>query len=167
MGWCEKSGIEIVIQNLTEIEVTYPNLKCVVGDARDMKQYNDNEFDIVFSNSVIEHIGDYHEQRLMAEEVKRVGKNFFLQTPNYYFPIEPHFLFPFFQFLPLRIKVWMITHSNIGWYKKVTEKQKAIDIFNSIRLLSKKELIDLFPGSDIYEEKIFGLTKSFMVCYRS
>lgn len=77
MGWCEEFGVEIVILNLQEIEITSPNLMYMSGDARDMKQFRDNEFDIVFSNSVIEHISDYKGQRKMAEEVKRVGKNLF------------------------------------------------------------------------------------------
>lgn len=167
MGWSEEPGIEIVILNLQRIEITYPNMQYVFGDARDMKQFRDNEFDIVFSNSVIEHITDYDGQRLMAEEVMRVGKNLFLQTPNIFFPIEPHFLFPYFQFLPLNAKVWMVSHLNVGWYKKEPQKHKAIDICKSIRLLSKKELIKLFPDSDIYTERFLGMPKSFMVCCRS
>lgn len=57
-----------------------------------MKQFQDNEFDAVFSNSVIEHVGDYEAQRQMANEIMRVGKRYFVQTPNFYFPIEPHIL---------------------------------------------------------------------------
>jgi hypothetical protein len=60
-----------------------------------MPQYRDKEFDIAFSNSVIEHVGNDLRIRQMADEVRRVGRNY-LQTPNYYFPLEPHFFFPFF-----------------------------------------------------------------------
>jgi 2-polyprenyl-3-methyl-5-hydroxy-6-metoxy-1,4-benzoquinol methylase len=73
-----------------------------------MPQFQNDEFDIVFSNSVIEHVGSYEEQNLMASEVRRVGKRYFIQTPNLFFPIEPHFLFPFFQFLPLDYRVTLI-----------------------------------------------------------
>ena len=72
----------------------------VQGDACDLKEYEDDAFDIVFSNSVIEHVGDTQQQTKMLSEAKRVGKRYFVQTPNFFFPIEPHFHVPGFQFLP-------------------------------------------------------------------
>lgn len=164
-GFCnpdQVEGITITLLNVEESQVTYPNLNTVVGDARDMK-YKDGEFEVVFSNSVIEHVGNYEQQRQMAEEVKRVGQRYFLQTPNRYFPIEPHFIFPFFQFLPLAIKVWLMTHFDLGQRKKETDRQKAIQKVTSVRLLSKKELRELFPNATIAEEKFLALTKSYML----
>lgn len=163
MGFTGIDDISIMIINLTKTETTYPNFKSVVGDAKNLSMFRDNEFDIVFSNSVIEHVGDFDDQQRMAEEVKRVGKRYFIQTPNRYFPVEPHFLFPFFQFLPLKIQVFLLRHFEIGWNTKIKDKQKAIEIIKSIRLLTKKELKQLFPGATIYKEKFFGLTKSFIV----
>lgn len=163
-GFCAKSrDVEIAILNVQPIQVNHSNIKSFIGDARNMNQFKDNEFDIIFSNSVIEHVGTYEDQRQMANEIKRVGKRYFLQTPNYYFIIEPHFVFPFFQFFPLWAKVWLVGNFDIGWCKKTTDKQKASAYVSSIRLLTKKELIDLFPNATICEEKLFGLTKSFMV----
>ncbi len=138
-------------------------IKTLTSDARNLKQFQDQEFDIVFSNSVIEHVGDYSDQRQMANEVMRVGKRFFIQTPNLYFPIEPHFLFPFFQFLPIDLRAELLTRFNLGWMKKEPDKQKAKAEVESVRLLSKKQFIDLFPGANCYEEKFFGLTKSIIV----
>jgi len=163
MGFIEKTDVEIVLLNISKVNVTYQNFKSVVGDARKMTGFKNKEFDVVFSNSVIEHVGNYYKQHQMAEEIKRVGKRFFIQTPNRYFPIEPHFLFPFFQFFPLQIRVWLITHFNLGWHEKTNNKQKAIEDANSIKLLNKKELSKLFPGANIYEEKFWGLTKSFVL----
>ena len=165
----EQSGF--LNQDFREIELTFINLephnhphcKCLVGDARNLHQFKDKEFDIVFSNSVIEHVGDYNDQCQMANEIKRVGKRYFVQTPNLYFPIEPHFLFPYFQFLSVDIKVWLFTHFSMGWYPKISDEQKARDLATSTQLLSKKTLINLFPEATLYEEKIFGLTKSLIV----
>ena len=75
-----------------------------------------DEFDIVFSNSVIEHLGDIEGQRRMAKEIRRVGKYYYLQTPNRNFPVEPHFQFPFFQFLPKWLRTAIVRRWSIGWY---------------------------------------------------
>ncbi|NER98737.1 MAG: methyltransferase domain-containing protein [Symploca sp. SIO1B1] len=161
----ELKGLEIILLNLDpeQVTVTHPSFQGVVGTATDMKQFADNSFDVVFSNSVIEHVGDYNAQRQMANEVMRVGKRYFVQTPNLYFPVEPHFVFPFFQFLPISFRVWLLTHFDLGWMKKVTDKQEARRYVTSIRLLNKQELINLFPDAKLYEEKLFGLNKSLIV----
>jgi len=158
----ELGDVEITIMNISEFKVNVPNIRSIVGDARNMKQFADKEFDVVFSNSVIEHVGSYEDQRQMAKEIKRVGKRYFVQTPNLYFPIEPHFVFPFFQFLPQSVKVWLISNFALGWYRKVTDIQKANELASEIRLLSKKEFINLFANAKIVEEKFLGLTKSFI-----
>jgi len=162
-GFYKEKDIEIWILNLIEIKTTHSNFKSLIGDARDLKQFKDKEFDVIFSNSVIEHLGSYSDQSLMANEVRRLGERYFLQTPNRYFPIEPHFLFPFFQFFPYKLKIWLVTHFNLGWFGKIPDENKAREIISSIRLLNKKELKILFPESKIKEEKFLGLTKSFIV----
>src|SRR5574341_1254519 len=151
----------ITLLNLEQHDVSLPNVSSVAGDARKI-QANDASFDVIFSNSVIEHVGTYQDQLQMAEEVRRVGKRFFVQTPNKYFPLEPHFLFPFFQFLPVKIRVWLLQNFNLGWFVKTPDAIKAREIVESIRLLSKREFTALFPNARIYEEKIIGLTKSFV-----
>lgn len=163
-GFCDpqtRDRVQITILNIGKEKTTAPNVVSVVGDARNMSQFADNEFDIVFSNSVIEHVGSYEDKRQMAREVRRVGKKYFVQTPNFYFPIEPHFMYPCFQFLPLPLKVWILT--NIGRrHRKVETKEKARGIIDSIQLLNKREFKELFPQAVIFEEKIWGLTKSFI-----
>lgn len=163
MDFVNEKGIEIILLNISKSEVNYPNFKSIAGDARDLTAFKDKEFDIVYSHSVIEHVGGLEDQHRMAKEIKRVGKSYFIQTPNFYFPMETHFLFPFFQFFPLWLKVWLISHFDLGWFARTTDKQKAIETVNSIRLLCEKELHELFPRATIYREKILGLTKSFIV----
>ena len=164
MEFLGQPDVEIVILNVSKLEVSRPNVRSMIGDARAMPQFEDKEFDIVFSNSVIEHVGDYEQQRQMADEVRRVGKRYFVQTPNRFFPIEPHFLFPFFQFLPLPMRVFLLTHFNLGWYKRITDKEKAVEVATEITLLSSRKFRSLFPDAKMHKEKFFGLTKSFTVC---
>ncbi len=159
----EIKNCQITILNLTKIPITLPHFKSVVGDARNMSQFRDKEFDVVFSNSVIEHVGDWEDQKRMAKEIQRVGKHYFIQTPNYYFPIEPHFLFPFFQYLPMQIKVFLIRHFTLGWRQKTTHVKEAKKQVNSIHLLKKKEIKQLFLSCNIVEEKFVWYTKSFII----
>ncbi|MBE0663704.1 MAG: class I SAM-dependent methyltransferase [Bacteroidales bacterium] len=163
MGFTGQPGVSITLINLKPSAVDYEGFTFVTGDALDLKQFGDQEFDIAFSNSVIEHVGSFGDQQKMAAEMMRVAKKIFLQTPNYYFPLEPHFLFPFFQFFPLWLQASLLQYFNLGWYNKVPDRKKAIQICLSVRLLKKSELKRLFPGARFYEEKFFGLVKSFIV----
>jgi len=163
MSFCKEEGIEIVLLNLQKIDVSYPNVSSVVGDARDLKQFGDQEFDVVFSNSVIEHVGALEDQIAMANEVRRVGKRLFIQTPNRYFPVEPHFLVPYFQLLPISARIWLVSHFRLGWSRKLTDKRRASEVVTSVRMLSKKELKELFPRANIARERFMGLVKSFIV----
>ena len=151
----------ITLLNLTPSNVTLPHVTSIVGDARNIP-VGDNGFDIVFSNSVIEHVGTYHDQLQMAKEVCRVGKRYFVQTPNKYFPLEPHSLFPLFQFLPARLRARLLQTFKLGWFPRTPDLRKAMEIVEGIRLLDKREVVSLFPNAAIYEERVFGLTKSFV-----
>lgn len=152
----------ITLLNLAQGDVSLPYVTSIAGDARAIKA-KDASFDVVFSNSVIEHVGTNQDQIQMAKEVRRVGKRYFVQTPNKYFPLEPHFLFPLFQFLPINIRVLLLQNFRLGWFSKTPDKAKAREIVESIRLLDKREFISLFPNAKIYEEKFLGMTKSFVV----
>ena len=70
-----------------------------IGDGCAMR-YADKSFDIAYSNSVIEHLHTFENQKRFAAEIRRVGKFVFVQTPNRWFPIEPHFVTGFIHFLP-------------------------------------------------------------------
>jgi len=154
--------IDLTLLNIFPSTSRLPNSRCVTGDARWMPEIGDKEFDIVFSNSVIEHVGGLRDQRKMAGECLRTGKAHFIQTPNRYFPLEPHFLLPFFQFLPQSTRAICHAASDLGWWKKAAGYYPALEEVESIRLLTKAEMRYLFPVSTLFEEKALGLTKSFI-----
>lgn len=156
--------VKIVLYNLARFDTPYPGMVSLAGDACAMHEFAEQQFDIVFSNSVIEHVGSYERQRQMAEEVKRVGKRYYVQTPDRYFPIEPHVLLPFFQFLPFGLQVFLLTHFRSPWGWKIQGREEAEEYVQAIRLLTEAELRQLFPDAKIYKEKFLGLTKSFVVC---
>jgi hypothetical protein len=164
MGLQASDQVFVTVLNISPGQITIPNMESRWGDARSI-QVEDQSFDVAFSNSVIEHVGSYEDQKRMAGEVQRVGQRYFIQTPNKHFPLEPHFLFPFFQFLPVSIRILMVRNFKLGWYPKTPDPQRARALVEEIRLLGKNEFTRLFPGAHLYEEKILGLTKSF-VAYR-
>jgi hypothetical protein len=154
--------LQVTLLNLETQAEPHPDFRVVVGDARAMPQFADGEFDIVFSNSTIEHVGDFADQQRMANEVRRVGRRYYVQTPNRYFPVEPHFVFPLFQFLPIATRVWLMRHFQLGWMPKLPDRGQARREVESIRLLSRAKMQQLFPGAAIYDEKLAGLVKSFV-----
>lgn len=153
MGYLDKQNCKITLVNLQSEPSEYSNITSLAGDVCSMPQFKDKSFDIVFSNSVIEHVGKYEKQKMMADEVRRIGKRYYLQTPNYWFPFEPHFLTPFFQYFPVSLRAWMIRNFNLGWHHKTKDKAKSYELASSIELLSKSEMKKLFPDSRLILEK--------------
>jgi hypothetical protein len=154
--------VHVTLLNLEPQAVSEPNFTSLVGDARAMPQFADRQFDLVFSNSTIEHLGSYAAQQAMAAEVRRVGRGYYIQTPNRFFPLEPHFLLPGFQFLPLGVRAWLVGHFKLGWFPRIADRRQARAEVAAIRLLSEVEFRALFPGAAIYKERYFGMTKSFV-----
>lgn len=125
--------------------------------------FADRAFDLVISNSVIEHVGDWAQQRRFASEVMRCGQAFCVQTPNKWFPVEPHLLMPLAHWLPRRWQRPLIPWLSV-WALSARPPAAAIDGFlDCTRLLTRAELVQLFPGCEITEERVLGLVKSYMV----
>ena len=163
MGVELRSEVEIVLLNLTEQEVPDVRMRAVVGNAAEMPMFADGEFDVVLSNSVIEHLPSLALQSQMAAEIRRVGRRYWVQTPNRRFPLEPHFLFPFFQSLPVRLRVGLLRRMDLGWHARERDPEAAREDVTSVRLMTHRELRDLFPRSRIVVERAFRLQKSFIV----
>ena len=143
-------------------------LEYVHGDGCHLP-FADQSFDIVFSNSVIEHVGGPAAQDRFAREVMRTGRSYWVQTPNRYFPIETHLLTPLVHLLPpawrgpivRRFTVWQWIHRPAA-----DEKRFYIEHFVAdIRLLSAREMQRLFPDAVILRERFLGFTKS-LIAYR-
>jgi len=124
--------------------------------------YGDNVFDLTRSNSVIEHVGDGQRQRRFSGEFRRVGLNHYLHTPARCFPLEPHVRFVWFQYLPSAARVWLFRHLSLGTYPRLS-RERAEHFDRELQLLTRRRLRSLFPDASLHRERLFGLTKSYMV----
>jgi hypothetical protein len=134
------------------------------GDGCSLCNFSDKQFHIAHSNSVIEHVGDNINRKKIASEMKRVSERFYVQTPNFWFPFEPHFLVLFFHWLPKTVRIKLVQHFKLGWFPKAKDKRQATEFVDECNLLSKKTLIKLFPRAIVYKERLFSVfTKSWIL----
>ena len=132
------------------------------GDARAMPEFADMSFDIVHSNSVIEHVGHWREMKAMAEEVRRLAPAYFLQTPNIWFPIEAHFNLPFIHWLPEQTRAAILLARKGKYLPASAGIEGATELVQRVNLLSLAQMKALFPDAAIERERVFGLTKSWI-----
>ena len=138
----------------------------VAGDGRKLP-FRDAAFDIVFSNSVIEHVGDATSQTRFAREVMRVGRAYWVQTPNRWFPVEQHLLTPFVHWMPPKWQRAIVPRFTV-WsaLAPVTPDRRRFYLehyLKDVRLLSAGELGRLFPAARLIRERLIGITKSLIV----
>jgi hypothetical protein len=137
----------------------------VAGDGRALP-FRDGAFDVVFSNSVIEHVGDAASQKQFAREVARVGRAYWVETPNRWFPVEQHLLTPFVHWLPQRWQRALAPRLN--WWRVLVpvsadRRDFYIDHYlQDVRLLGPGELRALFPEARILRERVLGVAKSLV-----
>ncbi len=153
--WCEPAP-KVTVLNLTSGDVA--------GDGRRLP-FRDESFDVVFSNSVIEHVGGPHDQETFAREIARVGRSYFVQTPNRNFPLEPHYMTPLIHYLPRRIQ-GRIARNFTLWGLVARPSPDSVDArVRQLRLLTPSAVRRLFPGAHLHRERLFGLTKSLVVVH--
>ena len=158
--WGSKA-IHVTLGNLEIDSVTDLRFESIILDACDMSRYADNSFDLVYSNSVIEHVGNWSQQKRMASEVRRVAPRHYVQTPNFWFPIEPHFRMPVIHWLPEPWRVRIVKARACGFYPRAADADEARMILDDARLLDFDAMSSLFPDSRIERER-FITTKSLI-----
>ena len=135
--------------------------RSVVGDACAPPDWlMDERFDMVYSNSLIEHVGGHHRCTALAEVVHAAAPHHWVQTPYRYFPVEPHWLCPGLQFLPVRARARVAASWPFGFMS--SSEATAVEDVLSVSLLSVTELQRYFPGSEVIRDRWLGLTKSIV-----
>jgi Methyltransferase domain len=134
----------------------------IEADGCDLSQFADRAFHIAHSNSVIEHVGNWERMSRFASELSRVSERYFVQTPNFWFLVEPHFMAPFFHWLPEPTRVWLVRHFQLGQWKRADSFDEAVHIVESARLLSRRMFKTLFKDGVVRTERLLGLPKSLI-----
>jgi 2-polyprenyl-3-methyl-5-hydroxy-6-metoxy-1,4-benzoquinol methylase len=129
------TGGGISLSEVQDYQHSFPGVKTLVFDGCALP-FRDKSFDVVYSNAVIEHLADRYAQQRFAAEVVRVGKGWFVTTPNLYYPVEPHYHLPLVQFLPQR------------WQRSLVEALGRTP-YENLNLLTKQQLQRLLPDGDV------------------
>jgi hypothetical protein len=137
------------------------------GNACALPEFADDSFDLVHSNSVIEHVGHWREMRAMAAEVRRLAPAHFVQTPNVAFPIEPHFSLPVIHWLPEQMRASILRAPKGRFVPRDAPYDAAIEMVQRVVLLSRGQLAELFPDSHLKAERLLGLAKSWIAIRES
>ncbi len=142
-------AMNLMPEHLRRIGEQFPSAERCVGNALHLP-FPDQTFDLVYSNAVIEHVGSFEDQKAMAREVMRVGRNWFIATPNRWFPFEFHMRLPLVSWLPApqmkRVgKLCSYSHQ---------ERRYRSGIEQQIRLMTSAEMKQLFPSSEVVALRI-------------
>jgi hypothetical protein len=139
-----------------------PGFRSVRGDGCDLPGWlREETFDLVFSNSVLEHVGGADRRRAFARTVQEMAPRHWIQTPYRYFPVEPHWLVPGMAWLPLRARAAISRTWPFGFPRERDQDSSVSDCL-SVDLLTRTEMRYLFPASTQERERFLGLTKSLI-----
>jgi hypothetical protein len=158
--------MEVVCVNLDPTHLSagkdQTRVTMIQGNACDLNTIKDQEYDVAFSNSVIEHVGRWSDMENMAKETRRVSKRYLLQTPYFWFPIEPHARTPFLHWMPESWAYRLVMARKCGFWAKAATVEQAMHAVQSAKMLDGRQLAVLFPDAKIEREKFFGITKALM-----
>lgn len=158
-----ETPLELTLLNLPGTrgmrQPSHHTIRYVEGDACAVEGFGDGDFDVVFSNSVIEHVGPEERMAAFAGEVRRLGRAYWVQTPSLWFPVEAHCGMPFWWFYPRALKRWWLAR----WRARLPGWTRMIE---GTRVLRRRQLEALFPGAEIHVERFFGIPKSYAAFVR-
>ena len=152
------AAINLSCEHIHCIKKYYPEIDARVGDALSLP-WPDKYFDVVYSNAVIEHVGDFAKQKQMATEIMRVSKRWFVTTPNRWYPFEFHLRLPFVTWLPGNAYLWI---GRLISYNHVRQKYVFGAKRSGTRLMTAKELKRCFPSSKIMKQRVTFMTETLI-----
>lgn len=162
-GFLEASNVKITLINNAEIsDVDDPMFVSLEGDACALEQFADNAFDLAHSNSVVEHVGDWPRMEAFAHEARRLAPRYYIQTPYFWFPIEPHFSSLFFHWRSEQSRAHALLKRRHGFTARCENMGQAMRQVQHARLLDRTQFKYLFPDAHHDNEQFAGFTKSLL-----
>jgi hypothetical protein len=148
--------------NLMPAESLTSGVAAIQADACDLPSSVANDhFDLVFSNSLLEHVGGHVRRQRLADNIHSLADRHWVQTPYRYFPIEPHWLVPGMQWLPYEARIRVSMHWNRGHIRTHT-REEAREQVDEIELIGISQMRGYFPSSVFWYERFAGLIKSLV-----
>jgi hypothetical protein len=138
--------------------------------------FRDGEFDFVICNSVIEHVtlpkrecgavrsegvwqsASLNRQKIFADEIRRISRQYFVQSPHRNFPVEQHTILPFVNWLSHNQTLAVLRFTDRWWVRR--------GVFVDWNLLNTAQMAGLFPDATVMVERVLGMPKS-IICYRT
>ncbi len=160
----ERLSCSVTVMNLVisgAVKGDARNIEFVEGDAC-VTSYSDLSFDLVHSNSMIEHVGSWSNMVAAAGEIRRLAPSYYVQVPYFWFPLEPHFRVLGFQWLPENVRARMLMSRARGFYSKAADMDEAMRAVQTVYLLDRRQMQALFPDAEFKSERLLGLTKSLI-----
>ncbi|MGD9664038.1 MAG: methyltransferase domain-containing protein [Novosphingobium sp.] len=168
LDWLEDHAIHITCINSSADELTRDSqsaapITLAVGDACDMGGHADNSFDVVHSNSVIEHVGGWSRIVDFSRQVRRLAPSYYVQTPYFWFPFDPHFYrVPCIHWLPPSFRAKLHRRVKAGWAQPDGTLDQAMGLAMSNFMLDRSQYRFLFPDAEHRFEFFAGLPKSML-----
>jgi hypothetical protein len=159
-------NVEITLVNSRERPAGGGVFRHLDADATDLSALADMSFDLAHSNSVIEHVGDWARMAALAANVRRLAPRYYVQTPYFWFPYEPHFRAPFIHWLPEQLRYRLVMAAPFGFAEAKRSVFDAMTRVQSARLLDRGQMRALFPDAAIAFERVCGLPKSLIAVRR-
>ena len=140
-----------------------PRFEYAAGDVCDLGRWRTGEFDLAFSQGTLDHLGLHERQARFAAELRRAARRYAVRTPNLWFPVDPDYRVPLWQFLPKRVRAAALRCTAVGWVDRAETWADAVRWVEESRLVTAAELTRLFPDGRLTRERLGGLTKSFLI----
>ena len=161
--------IHITIVNLpseARLDENSDRITVTTGNGCDLHEYADHSFDIVHSNSTIEHLGSWQNMERFAHEVRRLAPSYFVQTPYFWFPIEPHYVTPFIHWLPETWRANMLMRTTLGNYPRARTFDEALVMVRDASLLDIAKMKRLFPDARLRFEFLGPLPPKSLIAIK-
>lgn len=147
--------VSVGTEDASHLSTQYPGVRYLKVEAGSPLPFTDREFDIVFSNAVIEHVGGHERQAAFIRELCRVGRAFFITTPSRWFPVEHHTGVPFLHYLPASLYRAALQRTPYRYWADE----------DHLNIVSARSLRALFPrprNVEVFRVRTLGVTSNLV-----